>query len=360
MSLESRAQLLDQLQNELKSPVLSYVTGDRAGLGTQIASDQLVLFPRHLAALQQHDQLNLVLYTRGGETSAAWPIMSFLREHCRHLRVLVPFHAHSAGTLLALGADEIAMTKYATLSPIDPTVSNAFNPQDPTNPSNRLAIAVEDVMAFLQFAQDHAQEASLRDDAFRRLGDAVHPLALGNVQRSINQIKQLAQKMLSLHASPKDEEKIRALVNALTTELYSHQHLVNRREAASMGLHVAPASEKVETLLLDYYGELCADLLLRENFDPASMYRTASAPAVTSSAVQPTSANAGQPGFVPVRVEQGYLETTKTCDAYVTEGQISQVASQQLQQIPGMPGPLSIPQVATKFEVLSAGWRRLD
>jgi hypothetical protein len=373
MGLESRAQLLEQLQDELKSPVLAYVTGDRPGLGTQIASDQLLLFPRHLAALPEHDELNLVLYTRGGETTAAWPIMSFLREHCKRLRVLVPFYAHSAGTLLALGADEILMTKYATLSPIDPTVGNAFNPQDPTNPANRLPIAVEDVMAFLEFAKDHAQEPNLRDDAFRKLGDAVHPLALGNVQRSINQIKQLAQKMLALHASPKEKGQIRSLVNALTTELYSHQHLVNRREAAAMGLHAVPAPEKIETLLLDYYNELCQDLKLRDNFDPAALYRAAITPATHAGhpgamstpgppqpARPPQQAMPGGPITVPVSVEQGYLETAKTCDAFITEGQISQVASQQPQQIPGLPMQVNIPQVATKFEVLSGGWRKLD
>jgi hypothetical protein len=103
----------------------------------------------------------------------------------------------------------------------------------------------------------------------------VRPLALGNVQRNINQIRQLARKMLALHASPKEAEKIDALVNALTTQLYSHQHLVNRREAPEVGLQVASASEKTETLLLQYYEQLCENLQLRAKFDPASIFRTA-------------------------------------------------------------------------------------
>jgi hypothetical protein len=365
MSLQSRALILDQLQDELKSPVLSYVTGDRPGLSTQISSDQLLLFPRHLSALEENDQLNLVLYTRGGDATAVWPIMSFMREHCKKLRVLVPFYAHSAGTLLALGADEIVMTRYASLSPIDPTVANQFNPQDPTNPANRLPIAVEDVMAFIELAKRDAADPSLRDDAFRKLADAVHPLALGNVQRNINQIKQLARKMLALHASPKKADKIEALVTALTTQLYSHLHLVNRREAAEVGLQVVPAPEKTEALLLRYYEELCEDLQLREKFDPASIIRAASKaagaarqgqtpppqqPAPTVPAVAPT---------VPVAVEQGYLETAETCDAYVTEGEISQISTIQQQQFPGLPAPVNIPQFATKFEVFIGEWRQL-
>jgi hypothetical protein len=379
MSHDSRAQILGQLQEHLQSPVLSYVTGDRNGLATQIAADQLVLFPRHLAGLDQAEQLNLVLYTRGGETTAAWPIMSFLREHCTRLRVLVPFYAHSAGTLLSLGADEIIMTRYATLSPIDPTVANAFNPQDPANPANpanRLAIAVEDVMAFLQLAKDHASGSQLPEDAFRKLSDSVHPLALGNVQRSINQIRQLAKKMLALHTGPEAND-IDTLVNALTTEFYSHQHLVNRREAAEMGLPVISGDEKMEQLLLDYYEELCTDLELRNKWDPADTLRQAAAAVGGVGApVQPASAPPGTtlPGqpvsqppsaapagslTVPVSVERAYLETPKTCDAYITEGAISQVVTQQ-QMVAGMPVQVAVPQVATKFEVFREDWKRLS
>jgi len=365
MSLQSRSQILDQLQTTLKSPVLSYVTSDRPGLETQIASDQLLLFARHLGALDDHDQLNLVLYTRGGDATAAWPIMSFLREHCKVLRVLVPFYAHSAGTLLALGADEIVMTRYATLSPIDPTVANQFNPQDPTNLANRLPIAVEDVMAFLELAKHEGAEPGLRDDAFRKLADSVHPLALGNVQRSINQIRQLAKKMLALHAKPKQAEKTDDLVNALTTQLYSHQHLVNRREAAEVGLHVTNASDKTEALLLQYYDQLSEDLKLREKFDPAAILRAAmtATPQPPAAGTQPGMAvTPPTVGKVSVTAEQGYVETAKTCDAYVTQGEISQVAVQQQilgVQMPGVQVPLNIPQMATKFEVLSQQWQQL-
>jgi len=34
--------------------------------------------------------------------------------------------------MLALGADEIVMHPFAEMGPIDPTVSNDFNPVDPT------------------------------------------------------------------------------------------------------------------------------------------------------------------------------------------------------------------------------------
>ncbi|MBU0734226.1 MAG: hypothetical protein KKG10_08760, partial [Proteobacteria bacterium] len=46
-----------------------------------------------------------------------------LREFCEKLAVLVPFRAHSAGTTLALGADEIVMGPLGELGPVDPSVA---------------------------------------------------------------------------------------------------------------------------------------------------------------------------------------------------------------------------------------------
>jgi membrane-bound ClpP family serine protease len=131
---DKRAKILEELQAELGFPMLAYVTGDRPNLPTQIAPDQVILFPRHLKAIGNQTRAGLLLYTRGGDTNSAWPIINFLRAYFDEVVVLVPFFAHSAGTLICLGADRIYMSKLATLSPIDPSVANAFNPQDPTNP----------------------------------------------------------------------------------------------------------------------------------------------------------------------------------------------------------------------------------
>jgi pimeloyl-ACP methyl ester carboxylesterase len=110
--------------------------------------------------------LALVVYTLGGDANAPWPFVNFLRSYCDELFVLVPFWAHSAGTLIALGADKIYMTRFATLSPIDPSVTNEFNPQDPANPGERIPVAVEDVLAFFQLASEQgADESDLAGDA---------------------------------------------------------------------------------------------------------------------------------------------------------------------------------------------------
>jgi len=302
MPFQARSVILQEIGTELQAGVLAYVTGDRENLETEVGADVLRRVPRHLEAIGKQDRLALVLYTLGGDTNTPWPFVNFLRGYCDELFVLVPFWAHSAGTLIALGADKIYMTRFGTLSPIDPSVTNEFNPSDAASPGDRIPIAVEDVLAFFQLASERGGDnADLAGDAFRRLAESVHPLALGNVKRNIEQIWQLAKKLIRLHAPDIDDAELTDLVMRLTTELYSHSHLINRAEATALGLPVEQPSEELEDRLLAYYGRLKADLELLEKFDPGGMHQAQ-----------------------PVVLERAYVETPTTCDTFVTRGVISQ------------------------------------
>jgi len=109
------------------------------------------------------------------------------REFSKSFNVLVPYRAYSAATLLALGADEIVMHPFAELGPIDPTVSNDFNPVD--QGGKRLGMSVEDVRAYVSFIKQTVR-ITHEDElikAIEVLVADVHPLALGNVERFVNQ-----------------------------------------------------------------------------------------------------------------------------------------------------------------------------
>ncbi len=347
MARNERKAIIEALEAELEMPVIAWVHGDRENVITQIGVDQIARFPRHIQAIGSCQAIGLLLYTRGGDTNVPWPVVNILRAYADELVVLVPFFAHSAGTLVCLGANRILMSKIATLSPIDPSVANAFNPQDPANPQNRIAIAVEDVMAYFELAKS---QGVVRDEdlaaAFRRLADSVHPLALGNVHRSIEQIRQLAEKLIRLHSPDAEAEAVGERIRRLTTAFYTHSHLINRDEARSLGLPVEDPTEKVESLMLDYYGHLVDDLELRSKFDPAKI-----------------AAGAGQ-GQAPqsVKLERAYIETGSTADVYATEGVVSmqpqQVALPQIPQTPGQANPI-LPAIAT-LEITTEEWQKLE
>src|SRR5262249_33609661 len=145
--------------------------------------------------------IDLCVYTRGGDVNAVWPVVSILREFDADFEVLVPFRCHSAGTLVALGAKTIVMGPLSELSPIDPSTGNQFNPPDPRNSDSKLAISVEDVRAYRTFIADQLSDSVDTEERapdvpieriapfIDRLATQVHPLALGNVQRVLLQVR---------------------------------------------------------------------------------------------------------------------------------------------------------------------------
>jgi hypothetical protein len=101
----------------------------------------------------------------------------------------------------------------------------------------------------------------------------------------------LRKKLIRLHTPDLDEAALTALVRRLTTELYSHSHLITRTEVKALGLPVELPSEHLEERMLAYYELLKADLRLLERFDP---------------------------GALDSAQERAYIESPRTCDAYAT------------------------------------------
>jgi ClpP class serine protease len=141
---KDRLGLYRHLEKMRKSKVIVYVTGDRRGLETQIHPEILDFFIEHLDLIDGVKKISLFLYTRGGSTSASWSIPNLIRQFCESFEVIVPSKAHSGGTLICLGADNIVMTKQAALGPIDPSVNSPLNPQIPgAPPMARASVSVE-------------------------------------------------------------------------------------------------------------------------------------------------------------------------------------------------------------------------
>jgi hypothetical protein len=65
------------------------------------------------------------LETFGGYVDSARRIAETLRHHYSHVEFIVPCHAMSAGTILAMSGDAIWMDYYSVLGPIDPQISRS-------------------------------------------------------------------------------------------------------------------------------------------------------------------------------------------------------------------------------------------
>jgi hypothetical protein len=184
--------------------------------------------------------------------------------------VLVPYKAHSAGTMIALGADEILMSDLSEISPIDPSTANVFNPLDPTNPQNKIPISVEDVIAYFDLAKNKFGIKSDEDltkifNKFTESNPQIHPLALGNVNRTHNLIRLLAKRLLKSHVDPIKEDQIEKIVEFFTEKLYSHTYFIGRKEAKEdLGVKsIVDTDIELSQLMSDLYREYYNEMELQ-------------------------------------------------------------------------------------------------
>ena len=66
--------------------------------------------------------IDIVLHTPGGLVLAALQIARAIHKHKGKVTAFVPHYAMSGGTLIALAAQEIVMSEYAVIGPVDPQV----------------------------------------------------------------------------------------------------------------------------------------------------------------------------------------------------------------------------------------------
>ena len=267
---EARRSLYRQLEEERQSRVIAYVTGDRRGLGTKIAHEVADLFVDHLDMIGTTPRITLYLYTRGGETLAAWSIANLLRTFCDRLEVVVPAKAHSAGTLISLAAETVVMTKQGTLGPIDPSVTGSLNPPIPNaQPTNVVPVSVEAVNGFVDFARETLGDTAGLENILLKLADSVHPMVLGDAYRARLQIRMLGERLLSNHM--KSGSAIRQILDFLCSDSGSHDYTINRREASTLGLPIEIPSEDLYRLIKKIYDDIVEELCLRIPFDPVIM-----------------------------------------------------------------------------------------
>src|SRR3989344_739669 len=257
MSRETRKSLIQAIQEKRKSKVITCITSDRPNLSLGIMGDIVPVIHDQILALEPEDRkkLDLLIYSRGGDSDVPWSIVSMFREYCEEgsFSILIPYRAHSAATVVALGADEIVMTKKAELGPIDITIQQGpFNPIKEGDQQS-LPVSVEDVMGYFSLLEKvGCERPDEKMRGFELLTNKVHPLVLGTVSRLLEQTQMVALRLLSTRANAFPEDRNREIVKRLSSEIYSHRHTISRTEAINyLGLEQVVKAEDA-----DIYNEL--------------------------------------------------------------------------------------------------------
>jgi hypothetical protein len=321
MAKAERTRIIKELQKRRGTYVISYVTSTRENLEVQMAMDSIRKIYEHLQLIDKPPKtydVDLFLHSNGGDGIVPWRLVTLIREYAKNFSVLVPFKAFSAATLTALGANCIVMHPMAMLGPTDPTVTNPFNP---ANASGQLVgISVEDVTAYISLIKEDVgiQHEDELVQAFNKLPDKVHPLALGNVKRSLSQSRMMAKKLLCLHMDTGTEEhKINEIVDNITSKLFYHGHPINRQEALTqIGITTVKSPPKqVEKFMWQLYMEYEKELKNDEPFQSAMEFVS-----------QFPNLNPGESAITPrATAKLAYIESTHRTDCaswdYVLSGQ---------------------------------------
>ncbi len=173
-----------------------------------------------LRAIQMTDPnvpIDLIIHTPGGLVLAALQIARALKKHPAKVTVFVPHYAMSGGTLIALAADEIVMSPYAVLGPVDPQLGQL--------PAASVLKVIEDK----PIEQIDDQTIILADQARKA-------------------IKQVYESVRELIGDKLSEEKSDELAKLLSTGTWTHDYPITYEEAKRLGL---PVSDKIPDIVLD-------------------------------------------------------------------------------------------------------------
>ncbi|RME76531.1 MAG: hypothetical protein D6776_01100 [Planctomycetota bacterium] len=166
--------------------------------------------------------LDIVLHTPGGLVLAAVQIARAIKRHPGKVTVVVPHHAMSGGTLIALAADEIVMSPHAVLGPVDPQLG-----QLPAASLLRLR----------------------REKPVEQIDDQ----SLVMIDQAEKAIAQVHATVLELVAGRMADDQAEHLARTLSHGVWTHDFPITAEHARALGLHVSTELPKPFLQLMALY-----------------------------------------------------------------------------------------------------------
>ncbi|MEM9838881.1 MAG: hypothetical protein AAF830_06950 [Pseudomonadota bacterium] len=230
-----RAALLQRIGEARGSTVLTYMTSYREGWGSAVMSEDVRVIERHVAQMRAAgvQKLDLFLSTWGGDATLPWSLHAMLRDYLPKTKigVILPFESYSAGTGIALGADEIVMGLSSVLGPTDTQAFGYFWGQRPSGGG------VSSLQGFMQLLKDFDMRGKIDDatmlDWLTRNSD---PMKLGAIYRIFRENKRKILKILNSRLKPLSAKDNDRLADFFLYDIGIHGQGIRRREAQDAGL----------------------------------------------------------------------------------------------------------------------------
>jgi hypothetical protein len=169
-----------------------------------------------------------MLHTVGGDVEAAEKSIMLIREKVgsAKFRVIVPDFAKSAGTLMAIGADEIVMSDTSELGPIDPQVILA------DNNGNRLRHSAQNYLdAYKSYSDDLKKDPE--DVAARIMISKLDPATVKMYEAVMTRTRKIAEDQLKRGMFKEEGNWSQAASILIDTSVWpSHAQMISWKDAA--------------------------------------------------------------------------------------------------------------------------------
>ena len=234
--------LITRLERQMGSRLLVYWTSDR---GSVCDNDVVALYEifKHIGI---NEDISVFIKSNGGDVEAALRIVNLMREYNHCVHALVPLESASAATMIALGADDIAMGPLAHLTAIDSSLVHDMSPIDERN-NRRVSVSQDELARIVSLWNANAREH--HGNPYTDIFQYIHPLVVGAIDRSSSLSIKICKEILSFHI--KDEAECERISKLLNSDYPSHSYPIMTREARRIGLDVSTLEPRVNDMLLE-------------------------------------------------------------------------------------------------------------
>lgn len=224
---------------------------------------------------QKHKACTLFLTTGGGDPNGGYRAARCLRHYYKHVRLVVPSFCKSAGTLIAIAADELAIGDLGELGPLDIQVRKGSELQERSSgldimqavqavtvqtqdAFHRIMVGTRNLGLSTRLCAEFA--ASVAAGISAPLMNQIDPIRLGEMQRATRVALEYGQRLNS-YANNLKEDALEALISAYP----SHGFVIDRKEAAELFQRVSPLLESEQNFCNAFWDVVAIE---HNDYDP--------------------------------------------------------------------------------------------
>jgi Serine dehydrogenase proteinase len=234
-----------RIQRKVDGMFLSYWTSTSGS----VCDNDVMAMHEVLRQAGPQDRLTLFVKSDGGSGMASLRMVHLLRRYTKHLTVVAPLNCASAATMLALGADAIAMGPLSYLTAVDTSLEHDLSPIDHTN--QLVAVSNDEVERVIRLWKEAVSTPDTKRvdgvNPYQELYKYLHPLVIGALDRASSLSQMLCREILGYHM--KDRKKADAISRQLNSSYPAHQYPITSREARRLGLNVLDMEPALDELL---------------------------------------------------------------------------------------------------------------